>query len=431
MTQAFGRIGLAFGLLVGMLSPALAFEPAQVLDRWARLSLELVRHTPTHSPPVASRSFAYLGVTAWEAAVATDPALVTLAGQLTDLDALPKAPAGLDPAVVMQSALAPVMAELFAHTGPTGQRALAAMTRKLDERVAEGLDPAVVASSRAYGAELAAAILIWARQDGGAEVVNMGFPMDWSPSTGTGRWVPTNRVVQQQAPLLPLWGQNRPFAMLPGDTCGLPSPTAWSGHKDSPFYRDALEVAEVTKSLTPEQIAIARFWADDVMLSSTPPGHWVAIALDLLDEQDAPVDRRAEVLARLGVALADAFIGCWDAKFRYDLVRPITYIRGEIDPKFEPLLNTPPFPEYPSGHSVQSGAAEIVMARMFGTEFAFTDNTKADDGLPARSFLSFRAAAEEAGISRLYGGIHFRPAIEDGLDMGRCIGDYAAALVMR
>jgi hypothetical protein len=409
----------------------LAASPEEVLGKWYRLSLELVRHTPTHSPPVASRSFAYIGITAWEVAVATEPGLVTLAGQLTDLSDLPKAPEGLDPAVVLQAALAPVVSELFAHTGPTGQRALAAMTRKLDEQVAEGLDPALVTASREYGAKLAQAILDWSHQDGGAEIVNMGFPMDWSLSTGTGRWVPTSRVVLQQAPLLPLWGQNRPFAMLPGDSCGLPPPTPWSGHTDSPFHRDAVEVLETTRNLTPEQTAIARFWADDAMLSSTPPGHWVAIALDLVEGQDAPFDRRAEVFARLGVALADAFIGCWEAKFRYDLVRPITYIRAELDPKFEPLLNTPPFPEYPSGHSVQSGAAEIVLASLFGADFAFTDNSHADDGLPARSFPSFRAAAEEAGISRLYGGIHFRPAVEQGLVMGRCIGDYAAALVMR
>ena len=128
------------------------------------------------------------------------------------------------------------------------------------------------------------------------------------------------------------------------------------------------------------------------------------------------------------MAQADAFIGCWSAKFKYDLVRPITYIRRSIDPKWEPLLNTPPFPEYPSGHSMQSAAAAAVLTSAFGDNFAFEDTTRHGDGLKPRSFASFRAAADEAAISRLYGGIHFRAAIERGQEQGRCIGAYADCL---
>ena len=133
----------------------------------------------------------------------------------------------------------------------------------------------------------------------------------------------------------------------------------------------------------------------------------------------------------LGVALADSFIGCWNAKFKYDLVRPVTYIRRLIDAKWEPPLITPPFPEYPSGHSTQSGAAAVVLTGLLGEDFAFEDRTHEADGLPARSFASFWAAAEEAGISRLYGGIHFRAAIVNGLDQGRCVGAYVNALKTR
>ena len=114
------------------------------------------------------------------------------------------------------------------------------------------------------------------------------------------------------------------------------------------------------------------------------------------------------VLALLGIAISDGFVQCWRSKFEYDLLRPITYIRRVIDPNWEPLLNTPPFPEYPSGHSTQSGAAATVLTAVFGENFAFDDSTHVDDGLPVRSFPNFRAAADEAGISRLYGGIHFR-----------------------
>jgi membrane-associated phospholipid phosphatase len=126
--------------------------------------------------------------------------------------------------------------------------------------------------------------------------------------------------------------------------------------------------------------------------------------------------------------VADGFIVNWRDKYRYDLLRPLTYIRRVIDPKWEALLITPPFPEYPSGHSTQSGAAATVLTAVFGENFAFDDSTHADDGLPIRSFPNFHAAADEAGISRLYGGIHFRAAIDKGLDQGDCVGEFVNKL---
>jgi hypothetical protein len=194
---------------------------------------------------------------------------------------------------------------------------------------------------------------------------------------------------------------------------------------------EAMEVLEVRRALTDEQKAIARFWSDDPMLSPTPPGHWISIASQVLDAQDAGIERRVEVLAKLSVALADAFIGCWHEKFRWNLIRPVTYIKAHLDPSFEPLLITPPFPEYPSGHSTQSGAAAAVLTGLFGDGLAFSDATHEEDGMPARRYPSFWAAAEEAALSRLYGGIHFRAAIDQGLAQGRCIGAYASALRTR
>jgi membrane-associated phospholipid phosphatase len=164
------------------------------------------------------------------------------------------------------------------------------------------------------------------------------------------------------------------------------------------------------------------------MLSPTPPGHWVGIALSIFERDHLPIEKRVDVLARLGVAVADAFIGCWQVKFQYDLLRPITYIRKLMDPKWDALLITPPFPEYPSGHSVQSGAAAAVLTSVFGEHFAFEDSVHAKDGLGVRKYPDFWSAAQEAAMSRMYGGIHFRSAAERGLDQGRCIGAYAAAL---
>ena len=420
---------------------ALAGSPAQaasvgadkVVRDWYRLILELVRHTPTYSPPVASRAFGYLGVTAYEALASGDRTLTTLAGQLNGLTPVPPRESGAsyDEAVVMQAALSTAAVELFGNTGPTGQRALKRMTEKLSAEVSAGLAPDLVARSEAYGRSVTAHILAWSAGDGGAKVENMGFPLEFTLNEGPAHWVPTSLINQQQKPLLPKWGENRPFALQTGNDCPLPSPPAYSEEKGSEFYKEALEVYETVNNLTAEQRAIARFWSDDPMLSPTPPGHWIVIGLKILDERRASAAEHADLLARLGITLADAFIGCWHSKFEYDLLRPVTYIKRVIDPKWEPILITPPFPEYPSGHSTQSGAAATVLTAFFGENFAFTDNTHEKDKLPNRSFSSFWDAAEEAGISRLYGGIHFRAAIDRGLDQGRCIGEKAVALRTR
>ena len=141
-----------------------------------------------------------------------------------------------------------------------------------------------------------------------------------------------------------------------------------------------------------------------------------------------PIERQVDAVARLGIAVSDGFIVNWRDKYKYDLLRPLTYIRRVIDPKWEALLNTPPFPEYPSGHSTQSGAAATVLSAALGDPYPFTDTTHEDDGLPARPFPDFRTAANEAGISRLYGGIHFRSAIEQGLAQGDCVGGFVNRL---
>lgn len=417
-------------------TPAMAgrqLQPEKVMSTWYGVVLNLVRHTPTYSPPVASRSFAYLGVAGWEAMVLTRPELSSLAGKVTDLPPVPReaGAAELDEAVLLHAALAASVENFFGNTGPTGQRVMKAAREKLLAGASAGLDPAVVEASVRQGEAIAAHVLQWSRGDGGDVVENMGFPLEWKLKDGPQHWVPTSTIAQQQAPLLPGWGTNRPFAMEHGNACPLPPPPAYSEAESSDFRREAQEVYEVAKNLTDEQRAIARFWSDDPMLSPTPPGHWLSIALQLSERDSLPADRMAELLARLGIAMADAFIGCWHSKFEFDLVRPVTYIRRVIDPAWEPLLITPPFPEYPSGHSTLSGASAEVMTAFFGENFAFEDATHVRDGLPARRFPDFRAAADEAALSRLYGGIHFRAAIERGVAQGRCIARPAIALQMR
>ena len=428
------RFIAALLLAVSVAWPAQAssISQEQVLFNWYHLILRLVRHTATYSPPLASRNFAYLGVASYEAIASGDGHLNSLASQLHDLKSLPTREKGkaYDEALVLNATLAQSMQNFLGNTGPSGQNALRAETTKMQNDVAQGVAPDVAKRSEAYGKAIATQIFAWSKNDGGASITNMGFPLKYELKTGPAHWVPTNQQGLQQVPLLPNWDKNRPFAMPSNAACDLPAPPEYSEDKASEFYKQAQEVHDIKNALTPEQRAIARFWSDDPMLSPTPPGHWVSIVIQISDRNHLPAVKTAEALARVGIAVADAFIGCWHTKFEYDMVRPVTYIKKVIDPKWETLLTTPPFPEYPSGHSSQSGAAAVVLTSMFGNHFAFDDATHIHDNIPARHFESFNAAADEAAISRLYGGIHFRAAIERGLTQGQCIGKYAAELKM-
>lgn len=422
---------LVLALCLSLTAPA-AWAQAdlrvQVLHDWYRMILELVRHTPTYTPPVASRAFAYTAIIAYEATASGTDDLESLAGQVAGIAAgsLPaRDPAATyDEAAVLNAALARAVDDLFSNTGPTGQRAKAALAKQFREQISATATAETIATSEAYGTALADAVIAAAASDGGAVVENMGFPMEYTLGGEPQDWVPTNLIRLQQFPLLPAWGQNRPLALPDGEACALPPPPAYSEDPASPFYAEAKEVYDTSKSLTDEQKLIARFWSDDPMLSPTPPGHWISIIFQIAEDDALPLEKQVDALVRLGIAVSDGFIVNWRDKYKYDLLRPVTYIRKVIDPKWEALLNTPPFPEYPSGHSTQSGAAATVLTAALGDPYAFTDTTHMDDGLPSRDYPDFWTAANEAGISRLYGGIHFRAAIEQGLSQGACVGEF-------
>jgi hypothetical protein len=209
--------------------------------------------------------------------------------------------------------------------------------------------------------------------------------------------------------------------------CEPPPPPAFSTNPASELYELALEDYDTVNQLTAEQKFIAHFWADDAGQTGTPPGHWIDIVRQISQREPLDLGRSAEAFARVGMAVADAFIGCWQTKYTYNFIRPVTYINDNIDATWLPFLVTPNFPEYTSGHSTQSGAASVVLSDMLGDDYAFVDSTPVDHGtlptLSSRSFSSFREAAEEAALSRLLAGIHFRTGNEMGLAQGTCIGN--------
>jgi len=221
-----------------------------------------------------------------------------------------------------------------------------------------------------------------------------------------------------------------------------PVPFAFDSTKGTPFYAQALEVYDTGRHLTEEQRAIAAFWDCNPYVMNvqghtmfatkkiTPGGHWMGIAGIAARKANASVLQTADTYVRTAMALADGFIAAWEEKFRSGVIRPESVINAYIDEKWAPLLQTPPFPEYPSGHSVISTSAAQVLTAIYGQNFAFVDSSEVPYGMPVRSFASFDAAANEAAISRLYGGIHYRQAIEEGQRQGKRVGLNVVARVI-
>ena len=210
------------------------------------------------------------------------------------------------------------------------------------------------------------AILTWARTDGGHEAwgpLRRSQP-NYVPPSGTGKWSATPPAFA--APLLPYWGKNRPFVLRSGADCPAPPPPPYSEEPGSAFYKDAQEVYQISNAATQEQRQYALYWADDAGKTPTPAGHWAYIANDLLKTQKANLGRAAEVLARLNMAMSDAFVAAWHTKYSQNVIRPVTYVQLVMDSNWTPpLIPTPPFPDYPSGHATQSAAAAAVLGSLF------------------------------------------------------------------
>ena len=401
---------------------------AVVPTAWFDLALTLARTTPGFTPPVASRAFGYVGLTLYESVVPGSRQVQSLARQLEGL----RVPRGRGRAhwpTVANAAMAQILRSLFPTTSAENLAAIDALESSHVQALRRDLSRSTLVASVERGRQVAEAVFRWSRDDGGHDGFLRNFPPSYQPPIGAGLWQPTPPGFQPA--LQPLWGTNRCLAVTDGGACPPGNHTPYSEQPGSAFHADAAEVFDAVNNLTDEQAAIARFWSDDPGVTATPPGHSISIATQVLRLEHASLMVAAETYAKVGIAVCDAFIACWNTKYRYNLLRPVTYIQRLIDPAWVSLLTTPPFPEYTSGHSVQSGAAFAVLADLFGDAYTFDDHTHENRGVAPRHFESFSQAADEAAISRLYGGIHFRPAIQLGLQQGRCIADAVNDLPFR
>jgi hypothetical protein len=394
---------------------------------WMDMETRLVKNTPGFTPPVAARAMGYTGLALYEAIV-PGTHVFRSAHEAMGLGYLLPATdksAKYNWEAVANAAMRQMMLYMFENASDANKASIDSLFQASKNNY-QGEDPVVVERSVAYGQSVADAIYAWSRSDNGDRAYNNSFPANYIVPTGDGLWEPTPPAFQK-IPLLPYWGNNRPFIAADVDDAAMPGPAIpFSISESSDEYLQNMEVYTVKKNLTDDQRAIALFWADGGN-TFTPPGHLMNIATQLLRQEDANLTKAAEVYMRMGVAVNDAFIACWKGKYKYNCLRPVTYIRKYIDPNWLPLIATPPFPEYGSGHSTVSGAVAEVLNAMFGNT-SFTDHTNEPLGLAARSFNNFYEAAEEAAASRLYGGIHYRNSNNVALLCGKAVGKNVASV---
>ena len=390
---------------------------SKVATEWMHTIQKLVQ-SEGKTPPVASRIYAYAAIGLYESVVPGMKGYQSLQGQIPGLNNLPNSKSfkELDYITAANESLYQVTLKVFGTLKPENKAMIEALHTKYYDASFRRVLSDVVYNSVGFGNMVANAVMDRANNDNFSGTRGLPYAVP-SSTLNPSYWSPTGAAL---APLEPFWGQVKCFAMATSEACTIKSTIPFSTATGSPFYKQAEEVRVATLNLTEEQKAIANWWSDGANQTATPPGHWVAIVDQVAEQKNLDLGKASEVYAMVTITMADAFISCWDEKYRLNLLRPVSYIKNFIpnNASWQPFLTTPAFPEYPSGHSVASGAASDILTNLLG-DVAFTDSANTYLGYQPRSYKSFTQAANEAAISRLYGGIHFREAIEKGLLQGR------------
>lgn len=423
------------GTLIGCQKPS---EPIEITPEIYHASVDKVTGIMLHdifSPPVASRIFAYPNVAAYEILVQNDTIYKTLSATLNGLSPVPK----IDKKEQVNVNLAAIIAHLEISKKLIFSEDKFEVLQDSLYKHWESVNKKEFHQSKKYALTVVSHIKKWMDADNYSQTRTMPkFTVD---SDDISRWHPTPPSYLEG--IEPHWNKIRPFLLATADQFKPKSHPEFSLEKDSQFYKELMEVYNISEQITEngddsEEIAIAQFWDCNPYVSVTrghfmfatkkitPGAHWIGIVKIATKKTNSSLMETANAYTKTSLAIADAFISCWDEKYKTNLVRPETLINQNIDPDWLPILQTPPFPEYTSGHSVISGAASVILTGIFGENFAFDDDTELQFGLPIRSFASFYDASTEAALSRMYGGIHYRAAVDNGLVQGKNVGHFVA-----
>ncbi|HYC85460.1 MAG TPA: vanadium-dependent haloperoxidase, partial [Chryseosolibacter sp.] len=396
---------------------------SRLLSDWIALHLKLVRNTKGLSQGALFRHFSYSSIAFYESIVQSDVRFVSTSGQLQGLGLLPQLRANKNTSwQASANAAIATMLKAFYGANPVNLEMIALMEKSNNEMLAKvGFSNASISTAGKHGVSVANEILEWSKQDGSTTQ----HPPYHAPQ-GDGLWEPTPPAFAP--PAGPYVSQNR--TCIRGSTeNSLPiAPIPFSTDPSSEFYKMVNQVVDASKSLTEDQRQMALFWDDfpDNRYYGAP-GHWASIFKQVLDSKKLSLVEGAEAYLKMTVALMDGFNGCFAAKYHYNVLRPVTYVNKYISPDWKPLIVTPSHPEYPAAHASISMAAAVALTSVLGNDVSFTDRSYEDVGLGIRTFKNFEEAGKEAGLSRLYGGIHYRPSIEAGYVLGRKVAENVLA----
>ncbi len=381
---------------------------------------------------IASRNYVYANIAAYEVVAFFDPRFVSLAGQIKHLPAFPTTDT-----VNVNEQLAALLA--FCKVGEAVTFPEGSMQAYVDKLKGDadsaGVSSEIINSSQRFADSMSAHIIRWSKKD---NYLQLRTAPKFAITTEDGRWVPTPPMYAQA--LEPHWMEIRPMVM---DSASQfkphPHPAYSISNKNSDYYKALLEVKTMGDSLSEEQRHIADFWDDNpfkmnvsghIMFATkkfSPPGHWMNIVGIGAQKAGADFATTVAAYAQTSIALFDGFISCWDEKYRSNLVRPESNINKYIANDWQPYIQTPPFPSHTSGHATISAAAAETMTYWFGNNLSFTDTSLLEFGIKNRQIESFRSAAKEAAMSRLYGGIHYRFDNENGAEAGTRLGELIVA----
>jgi hypothetical protein len=406
---------------------------SSIAQQWASMTLYTFTQGK-NSPTYSSRSLGYIGLTMYECVVHADPAYRSMQGQLNGLTSLPQPEPNVSYQwqLVLNSGVRTVLKGLY----PSNDNINIETEHTIDTlyelnlvQYSNGVSAATVDRSIAYGKAIGDAIYQWSSTDGGNNAYRTPFDPSSPFPSGASYWVPPLKgQTVSKYPLHPHWGENRTFSEANGE---LPVPPIlpYSTDPSSDYYKTYYDIYILSQNLTRTDKEIAAWWADDPTETVSPPGHSFNLATIAIKSAKPGLIKATETYARVGMAVADAFICCFKTKYTYFNERPSTYVKAAIDTAWAPFWPEPPFPAFPSGHSTQASATAIVLTDLYGDNFSFTDDTHKGavrfpfaEPMQPRQYTSFEQSADETGYSRLLGGIHTAQDNETGLIEGKKIG---------
>ena len=383
------------------------------------------------SPIVANRNYTYANIAAYECIAAAYPTKYqSLAGQIHGLTAMPS----LDTTKPVDVEFSTLLA--FCKVGEAVTFPEGSMKNYVDSlkgfAKSQGMPDDMFDNSIAFSDTIAKAVLAWSKKD---NYLQTRSAPKYTVIDTPGRWVPTPPMYASA--LETHWNEIRTIVLDSASQFKTPRPIPFNmKNKNGAYYKQVMQSKNAIDSLTAEQKHIAMFWNDlpnelhvsghvqFITKTFSPPGHWMNIVGIASVKAKADFAKTIEAYTLTSIAMFDAFIHCWDEKFRSNMVRPETVINKYIDPEWRPYLQTPPFPEYTCGHSTVSAAAAEALTKMYGDNFSYTDTSELEFGVPNRSFTSFRQAADENNFARFYGGIHFHPSCLVSTEYGKKVGDF-------